>query len=85
MGGAVSGKQFYGVALPVSVSDAKVGTTYRPENHWHVGQGRLLPTTSVAQFGATLARWFGVAKSEMASVFPYIDRFGGNYAGGYVG
>jgi uncharacterized protein (DUF1501 family) len=32
MSGAVRGKQFYGAALPVSVSDAKVGTTYRPEN-----------------------------------------------------
>jgi len=85
MGGAVRGKQFYGVAPPVSVSDTKVGTAYRPENQWHVGQGRLLPTTSVDQFGATLARWFGVAESEMASVFPHIGRFGGNYAGGYVG
>lgn len=85
MGGAVRGQRFYGVAPPISVSDAKVGNAYRPENQWHVGQGRLLPTTSVAQFGATLARWFGVAESEMESVFPTIGRFSGSYASGYVG
>lgn len=85
MGGAVKGQRFYGVAPPISVSDTKVGNAYRPENQWHVGQGRLLPTTAVAQFGATMARWFGVAESEMPSVFPNIGRFDGNYANGYLG
>jgi hypothetical protein len=40
-----------------------------------VGQGRLLPTSSVDQYAATLARWFGVADADIASVLPYI----GNY------
>ena len=85
VGGAVNGKRFYGVAPPVSTSDAKTGSTYNPENQWHVGQGRLLPTTSVDQFGATMAKWFGVAQSEMPQVFPHIGNFSGNYSGGYMG
>jgi uncharacterized protein (DUF1501 family) len=85
VGGAVKGQGFYGVAPPVSVSDAKIGSAYKPENQWHVGQGRLLPTTAVDQFGATLARWFGVADTEMASVFPNIGNFAGAYSSGYVG
>jgi uncharacterized protein (DUF1501 family) len=85
VGGAVKGQGFYGVAPPVSVSDAKTGKAYNPESQWHVGQGRLLPTTSVDQFGATMAKWFGVASSEMASVFPNINNFAGSYSSGYVG
>jgi uncharacterized protein (DUF1501 family) len=85
VGGAVKGQAFYGVAPPVSVSDAKTGNAYNPENQWHVGQGRLLPTTAVDQFGATLAKWFGVADTEMASVFPHIGNFAGAYSSGYVG
>ena len=41
-----------------------------------MGQGRLLPSTSVDQYAATLARWFGVADSEMAGVLPNIPQFG---------
>ena len=41
-----------------------------------MGQGRLLPSTSVDQYAATLARWFGVADSEMAGVLPNIRHFG---------
>ena len=86
VGGAVNGQSFYGVAPPVSVSDVKTGNAYNPENQWHVGQGRLLPTTSVNQFGATMAKWFGVSASDMTSVFPNIGNFtASNYAGGYMG
>ena len=86
VGGAVRGQALYGVAPPVSVSDAKTGNAYNPENQWHVGQGRLLPTTSVDQFGATMARWFGVASSEMTSVFPNIGNYASTtYSSGYMG
>lgn len=64
MGGAVSGKRFYGT-LPVTAVNG-------PDD---VGQGRLLPTTSVDQFGAALATWFGVPTHEMATVFPNIRHF----------
>ncbi|MBS0318872.1 MAG: Tat pathway signal protein, partial [Proteobacteria bacterium] len=50
-------------------------TTTAPEDQWHVGQGRLLPTTSVDQFAATLARWFGVSDSELPLVAPNIGNF----------
>jgi uncharacterized protein (DUF1501 family) len=77
VGGAVNGKQFYGVAPPVSVSDTKDGGgNYLPENAWHVGQGRLLPRTSTDQYAATLAKWFGVTDAEMPGVLPKIVNFG---------
>jgi uncharacterized protein (DUF1501 family) len=76
VGGAVNGKQFYGVAPPVSVSDTKSGGVYLPENAWHVGQGRLLPRTSTDQYAATMAKWFGVTDAEMPGVLPKIVNFG---------
>jgi uncharacterized protein (DUF1501 family) len=78
VGGAVKGKSFYGVAPPVSVTD-----TASADDQWHVGQGRLLPTTSVDQYAATLATWFGVnpvgingAISEVDSILPNLKNFG---------
>ncbi|HSV53870.1 MAG TPA: DUF1501 domain-containing protein [Burkholderiaceae bacterium] len=71
VGGAVKGQAFYGTAPPVSV-----GSTAAPEDQWHVGQGRLLPSTSVDQYAATLAQWFGVADGELAGILPNIGHFG---------
>jgi len=71
VGGAVKGAAFYGTPPPVSVT-----STTAPEDQWHVGQGRLLPTTSVDQYAATLARWFGVADSELAGMLPNLRHFG---------
>ncbi len=71
VGGAVKGKAFYGSAPPVSV-----GNTGAAQDQWHVGQGRLLPSTSVDQYAATLARWFGVADGELAGILPNLRRFG---------
>jgi uncharacterized protein (DUF1501 family) len=73
VGGAVRGQNFYGTPPPVSV-----GNTAAPEDQWHVGQGRLIPSTSVDQYASTLARWFGVADSEMGGVLPNLSRFGGS-------
>ena len=70
VGGAVNGQRFYGTPPPVSV-----GSTSALADQWHVGQGRLLPTTSVDQYAATLARWFGVDDSEMANVVPNIAHY----------
>jgi uncharacterized protein (DUF1501 family) len=73
VGGAVNGQTFYGTPPPVSV-----GTTSAPEDQWHVGQGRLLPSTSVDQYAATLAKWFGVNDGELATILPNLNRFGGS-------
>lgn len=72
VGGAVKGKAFYGKAPPVSI-----GNTTDANDQWHVGQGRLLPSTSVDQYAATLAKWFGVSNTELAGVLPNLSHFGG--------
>jgi uncharacterized protein (DUF1501 family) len=64
IGGAVSGNRFFG-SLP--------SMGYNTSND--VGQGRLLPTTSVEQLGAPLASWFGVPSNEMSLVFPNSGNF----------
>jgi uncharacterized protein (DUF1501 family) len=89
VGGAVNGAsaikgKFYGTAPPVSVSDVRIGNSTSPyldQNKWHVGQGRLLPSTSVDQYAATLAKWFGVATADMVNVVPKIVNFGGTLDG----
>jgi uncharacterized protein (DUF1501 family) len=70
VGGAVKGKALYGTAPPVSV-----GNTAADDDQWHVGQGRLLPTTSVDQYAATLARWFGVPDAELDGILPNLKNF----------
>lgn len=71
VGGAVKGQAFYGTPPPISV-----GNTSAPDDQWHVGQGRLLPRTSVDQYAATLATWFGVQASELAGILPNLGHFG---------
>jgi uncharacterized protein (DUF1501 family) len=71
VGGAVRGRAFYGKAPPVSVTNSNVDSF----DQWHVGQGRLLPSTSVSQYAATLAQWFGVSGGELGQVLPYIANF----------
>jgi uncharacterized protein (DUF1501 family) len=73
VGGAVKGKAFYGKAPPVSNTNSTTDTA----DQWHVGQGRLLPSTSVDQYAGTLAKWFGVANTELAGVLPNLSHFGG--------
>lgn len=64
MGGAVKGRDIYG-SMPVT----GVG------HDLDVGSGALLPTTSVDQYGATLASWFGLSATQIADVFPNIGNF----------
>jgi uncharacterized protein (DUF1501 family) len=71
MGGAVRGGDFYG----------------RFPDHTLGGQddvstnGRWIPTTSVDQYAATLARWLGVAASDLPLVLPNIGRFASSNLG----
>ena len=64
MGGAVKGKAFYGTA-------PEIGLTHSQQ----VGSGRLLPSTSIEQLGAELARWMGVSTSDMPLVLPNSRNF----------
>ena len=38
-------------------------------------RGVLIPTTSMAQYGATLAKWFGATDAELDQVFPVLANF----------
>mgnify|MGYP003380904377 CR=1 FL=1 len=73
VGGAIKGGKFLGTPPPISVGD-----TTAPDDQWHVGQGRWLPTTSLAQFGGSLARWFGATEDEALAIFPNLVNFGGD-------
>jgi uncharacterized protein (DUF1501 family) len=64
LGGAVKGGKFYG-------KPPQIGNGTQDD----VGQGRLLPSTSVDQYAATLASWFGVSAGDLSTVLPNI----GNY------
>jgi uncharacterized protein (DUF1501 family) len=64
-GGAVLGGDIYGT-LPVP---ALSGPNDAGKN------GRWIPTTSIDQYGATLATWFGVQAADLAAVFPNLANF----------
>lgn len=73
-GGAVAGQNIYG-EYPVIGSNQ--------END--VGQGRLIPTTAVEQYGGTLARWMGLSDSQVREVFPNFANFGSSPYLGLMG
>jgi uncharacterized protein (DUF1501 family) len=41
-----------------------------------LGQGVWIPTTAVDQYAASMARWFGVTPTEVATIFPNASKFG---------
>ena len=71
VGAAVRGAAFYG-----AVPELSVGSSDAPADQGHAGQGRLIPTTSVDQFAATLARWFGTADAQIYEILPNLRNFG---------
>ena len=64
VGGAVKGGDMYG-KMPTLVVDGPDDTS----------QGRWIPTTSVDEYAATLATWFGVSSTDLPLVLPNIGRF----------
>jgi uncharacterized protein (DUF1501 family) len=38
-------------------------------------RGVLIPTSSLDQYGATMAKWFGVSAAAMPQVFPNLANF----------
>jgi len=65
MGGAVRGGNFYGTYPTLALGGPDDADT----------RGRWIPTTSVEQYAATLASWYGLSQSDFPAVFPLIDRF----------
>ncbi len=66
MGGAVKGGNVYGTFPDLSLNG--------PDDSG--SRGALVPSTSIAQYGATLARWFGVQDGvDMNTVFPTLPNF----------
>jgi uncharacterized protein (DUF1501 family) len=69
MGGAVKGGDFYGTYPTLALGgpdDTDSGSSPR---------GRWIPTTSIDQYSATLAAWYGLPANQQATVFPYLYRF----------
>ncbi len=65
MGGAVKGGDVYG-SFPYPALGGPDDSGSR---------GALLPSTSLDQYGATLAKWFGVGSAQLANVFPNLGYF----------
>jgi uncharacterized protein (DUF1501 family) len=38
-------------------------------------RGAMIPSTALDQFGATLAKWFGVPDAALGAVFPNLSKF----------
>ena len=64
MGGAVKGQRLYGSWPTVRIKG--------PED---AGNGRLIPTTSMDAYAATLASWLGASDSALNLIVPHLNRF----------
>ena len=62
--GAVKGGNIYGSMAPAGMGHA-----------WDLGSGRLLPTTGVDQYAATLGKWYGISDSNLALILPNLDNY----------
>src|SRR5688572_30441488 len=70
MGGSVVGGSFYG-----SYPTLQLGGPDDTNNPGSSARGRWIPTTSVEQYAATLATWYGLSSVDLPAVFPLIGRF----------
>jgi uncharacterized protein (DUF1501 family) len=66
LGDSVKGGDIYGAYPTLAING--------PDD---VGEGRWVPTTSVDEYSATLAKWYGISsQTDLATVLPNIGRFG---------
>jgi uncharacterized protein (DUF1501 family) len=65
LGGAVAGNTLYGTYPNLALGGPNDTDS----------RGRWIPTTSVEQFAATLATWYGLSPTDLPAVFPLIGRF----------
>jgi uncharacterized protein (DUF1501 family) len=78
IGGSVGGGDFYGMNTSngTPFPTLTIGTNGPDDTNSGTGaRGRWIPTTSVEQYAATLARWFGLQEADMPSVFPNLGNF----------
>jgi uncharacterized protein (DUF1501 family) len=71
VGGAVQGGKIYGTFPTFELGGPNDTDT----------RGRWIPTTSVDQYGATLASWFGIPDASLPAVFPNFTNFGSQKIG----
>jgi uncharacterized protein (DUF1501 family) len=64
-GGSLVGGKFFGTYPSLALGGPDDANT----------RGTLIPTTSVEQYAATMAAWFGVPAGNMNAVFPYLANF----------
>ncbi|HOY77089.1 MAG TPA: DUF1501 domain-containing protein [Hyphomonadaceae bacterium] len=64
VGGAVQGRRVFGNWPTVALNTAE-----------DAGNGALVPTTSLDEYAATLARWFGASPTQLGTVMPNLSRF----------
>jgi uncharacterized protein (DUF1501 family) len=64
-GGSLQGGQFFGSFPSLALGGPNDANT----------RGTLIPTTSVEQYAATIATWFGLSPTDIAAVFPYLSNF----------
>ena len=68
MGGAVRGGNLYGRFPTLATKNSNNNNFDGSADQ--LGNGSLLPGTSVDQLGATLARWMGVSDGQVLEIFP---------------
>ncbi len=71
MGDAVQGGNFYGTYPDITLNGPSDADNYGT----NFSNGRWIPTTSIDQYGATLAQWFDLDPALRGSVFPNIGSF----------
>jgi uncharacterized protein (DUF1501 family) len=71
LGGAVNGGRLYGT-YPLMTNYANFNST---NSDYADNRGVMLPNTSLSQYGATLAKWFGATDSSLDGLFPTLPSF----------
>ncbi len=75
VGGAVSGGDFYGVNTSNGTPFPTLVQNGPDDSDTGNARGRWIPTTSVEQYAATLAGWFGLEAGDRNYVFPNLGNF----------